>query len=94
MIFLLKRRCQKFINFSPFFPREKYDATLLSKNYIYKLLGHFGGCTSSNPCAEDEGDCDSDSQCKEGLKCGTDNCPANSTYWPTDDCCFAGCKPH
>ena len=32
-------------------------------------------CTSQNQCGEIEGDCDSDSDCFENLKCGTDNCP-------------------
>ena len=31
-------------------------------------------CTSINPCGEGEGDCDEESDCKEGLKCGNKNC--------------------
>ena len=55
-------------------------------------------CTASAPkniqccnkktekCGENEGDCDMDSHCKTGLKCGTDNCPIGfpSFY----DCCY------
>ena len=44
-------------------------------------------CTSSSPCKEDEGDCDTDSDCESGLVCGTDNCPSgfpSSAY----DCCY------
>ena len=44
-------------------------------------------CSSSNKCDENQGDCDNDSDCKSGLKCGTDNCPAgfpDKTY----DCCY------
>merc|ERR1719433_686847 len=55
-------------------------------------------CTASAPkdksccnkkaekCGENEGDCDKDSHCKAGLKCGTDNCPSGfpSNY----DCCY------
>ena len=35
-----------------------------------------------------QGDCDFDQQCQLGLKCGSNNCPTNSTYLPTDDCCY------
>ena len=55
-------------------------------------------CTASAPkdksccnkkaekCGENEGDCDKDSHCKAGLKCGTDNCPSG---FPSDyDCCY------
>ena len=40
----------------------------------------------SEKCGEKEGDCDKDSHCKSGLKCGTDNCPSGfpSIY----DCCY------
>ena len=57
---------------------------ILSKN---STQGHFGGCDSTNLCAEDEGDCDHDSECKEGLKCGTDNC-----HVPHFDCCYKPCE--
>ena len=42
-------------------------------------------CGLSHKCDENQGDCDSDSDCKDGLKCGDDNCPGfpNSLY----DCC-------
>ena len=44
-------------------------------------------CSSSNKCDENQGDCDKDSDCKSGLKCGTDNCP---TGFPDKsyDCCY------
>ena len=35
-----------------------------------------------------EGDCDSDADCKAGLACGIDNCPAWSNFHPEADCCF------
>ena len=46
-------------------------------------------CTPDNPCGSDEGDCDSDDDCKAGLHCGTDNCSAKDGFaWDgTDDCC-------
>ena len=31
-------------------------------------------CTEDNPCDEGEGDCDSDSDCKGSLECGSNNC--------------------
>ena len=57
------------------------------------LLGCRGGdscCTSKNRCDIDQGDCDSDSDCKIGLKCGNDNCPKKSGHeWDSgDDCCY------
>ena len=37
-------------------------------------------------CGENEGDCDYDSHCKAGLKCGSDNCPSGfPSYY---DCCY------
>ena len=62
-------------------------------NSLQKLyLGHFGGCSSSIPCPEDEGDCDKDSQCKEGLKCGINNCLVELQYEPFFDCCYKPCE--
>ena len=42
-------------------------------------------CNSEYLCGENEGDCDTDSQCKDGLRCGIDNC---GDGWPdsTWDC--------
>ena len=31
-------------------------------------------CTSANPCAIGQGDCDSDAECYGDLKCGSNNC--------------------
>ena len=43
-------------------------------------------CSVSQKCDEFQGDCDKDSECKSGLKCGTNNCP---TGFPSSyDCCF------
>ena len=37
-------------------------------------------------CGENEGNCDKDSHCKPGLKCGMGNCPNG---FPSDyDCCY------
>jgi len=43
-------------------------------------------CTSSNPCGENQGDCDVNSDCKSGLVCEQNKCPSgfpSSSY----DCC-------
>ena len=36
------------------------------------LSGHFDFCTDTQPCAQGEGDCDSDRQCQSGLSCRND----------------------
>ena len=52
--------------------------------------GASGCCSSTNKCREWEGDCNSDSDCLDGLRCGTDNCPRKYGHeWDLrDDCCF------
>jgi hypothetical protein len=65
---------------------------------VHKIdcAGKDSGCA---PIGEGDGDCDTDADCQEGLKCGTDNCvnyhhgeswPAsNADGWDkTDDCCY------
>ena len=44
-------------------------------------------CSETDPCEEGAGDCDSDSECQEGLKCGEDNC--GGYLFKTTDCCYA-----
>ena len=36
----------------------------------------------------DEGDCDSNDQCLEGLTCGLNNCPNSLGYGTEVDCCY------
>ena len=60
---------------------------------ILVIIACFGGdscCKPSNQCNVDEGDCDSDSDCMTGLKCGSNNCKVKTGLdWDsTDDCCF------
>ena len=44
-------------------------------------------CSVVAPCAINEGDCDSDSECQGNLICGSNNCPAP---FPSDaDCCYS-----
>ena len=47
-------------------------------------------CTKDNKCNEQEGDCDSDKDCIDGLKCGTFNCVNKSGLeWDSEDsCCY------
>ena len=70
------------------------------------MLGSAGGCPvdegtccdKDNRCDIGEGDCDSDSDCADGLKCGTDNCHAmarlarnlnsQDAFDSSDDCCI------
>ena len=47
-------------------------------------------CTTASPCGVDEGDCDSDSDCQVGLKCGTNNCPSGFNFPAAADCCVPG----
>merc|ERR1719245_829040 len=42
-------------------------------------------CTSEFQCLAGEGDCDSDSDCADGLVCGTNNC--DDVFQDTHDCC-------
>ena len=74
------------------------QAIIFSKKIICLFL-HLG-CTATHPysgsccnflpekCGENEGDCDSDADCKNGLACGIDNCPAWGNLHPEADCCF------
>ena len=50
-------------------------------------------CSIENKCDLGQGDCDSDQECKDGLKCGINNCQKhfslNGSAWNWyDDCCL------
>ena len=47
-------------------------------------------CNANNRCDVGEGDCDSDTDCLDGLKCGWNNCPSSGVLeWDwNDDCCY------
>jgi len=50
--------------------------------------GDWTCCTKDNPCPSGQGDCDNNSECQEGLVCGTDNCRAtNPDALAAADCC-------
>ena len=44
-------------------------------------------CSTDNICGLDEGDCDKDEHCADGLYCGNNNCPGMAA---THDCCTKG----
>ena len=50
--------------------------------------GGWNFCTSSDPCGIDEGDCNYYWECKEGLLCGTDNCPTSFGFSSSVNCCY------
>merc|ERR1711899_124398 len=45
------------------------------------------GCSTAEKCKVDEGDCNDDTVCENGLKCGINNCPADQKR-PLADCCY------
>ena len=71
-----------------------YSKVNPSVNHFFPIVPCTGGdscCNSlNNKCDVGEGDCDSDADCLDGLKCGTDNCPSTrSSDWDSsDDCCY------
>jgi len=60
------------------------------------LSGDWSYCSGLHKCDEGEGDCDDDSHCKAGLKCGNNNCRSFfSKAHSSADCCEKdkGVKP-
>ena len=55
--------------------------------YQPTLLGDEHYCTTGNPCGEDEGDCDYNDECQDGLFCGSSNCLASLGFDSEIDCC-------
>ena len=59
-------------------------------------------CNSSNKCKLGEGDCNTDNDCEENLKCGVNNCDPNKplkngkgfegSNRPLADCCYNAAK--
>ena len=59
-------------------------------NDVYiKCVNEDDFCTSVNPCATDQGDCDTHDECQDGLSCGSNNCPDYLGYHSGFDCCYA-----
>ena len=44
-------------------------------------------CTTDKPCEVEEGDCDSNDECKNHLFCGSNNCPGSLGFLSSVDCC-------
>ena len=68
-----------------------------SQILFLSLIACTGGdscCTPENKCGIDEGDCDNDNDCQDGLVCGSNNCSNKSgdDWESSDDCCYAPTK--
>ena len=51
------------------------------------VIGTEDFCWIGLPCDADEGDCDSDDECRSYLFCGSNNCPDSLGVSPEVDCC-------
>ena len=51
------------------------------------IVGDEDFCTTDEPCGVDEGDCDSDNECKNHLFCGSNNCLDSLGFLSSIDCC-------
>lgn len=71
----------------------KYKVNVCTRHPNGSPLNHAwsGACLSFRKCDEGFGDCDRDSHCKRGLKCGRDNCGSN--YPKGYDCCERKISP-
>ena len=66
-----------------------YLSQFYQKLFFMFILGlHSVGCTSNDPCGEDEGDCDHEYHCKNNHTCGNDNCRSSVGLEPFYDCCY------
>jgi len=54
---------------------------------VKRCTGGDSCCSKDEVCGLGEGDCDTDADCGQGLKCGTDNCQGTG-FDSTDDCCM------
>ena len=65
------------------------DSDWIATNDIsIKCVSENDFCTSDNPCAHNEGDCDINLDCQSGLACGSNNCPDALGVASDMDCCF------
>ena len=51
------------------------------------IVGDDDFCSTDEPCEVNEGDCDSDDECKSNLFCGSNNCPDSLRVLSSIDCC-------
>ena len=54
----------------------------------YATIGDENFCKTEYPCWSDEGDCDTDDECQDGLLCGSNNCPDSLGFHSEFDCCY------
>ena len=77
----------------------EFQSRIISKprRCISNPITDMNCCTGGRPCGIGQGDCDYDSDCQYGLKCGTDNCyydfPTSYGFnWEImADCCYGLC---
>ena len=66
-----------------------FNYYLVISNYqIQTVSDVLDYCTTEDPCPENEGDCDHNNECQNGLVCGQDNCPSTLKYEWSIDCCM------
>ena len=65
---------------------------IVTNDVYIKCANENDFCTSDDPCGTNDGDCDIHDECKDGLVCGSNNCPDSLGFNPEFDCCFSGCK--
>ena len=51
-------------------------------------LGDEHFCSPINNCGDNEGDCDSNDECQDGLGCGENNCHVSLGFANDTDCCY------
>ena len=64
----------------------------ISSTYGSQVSGDDNFCTVDQPCGINQGDCDFDTQCFSGLKCGDNNCPTALGFENGTDCCDDPCS--
>ena len=62
---------------------------IVTNDVYIKCANENDFCTSDDPCGTDDGDCDIHDECKDGLVCGSNNCPDSLGFDSEFDCCFA-----
>ena len=50
--------------------------------------GDIGYCACKESCTENKGDCDFNNQCRDGHRCGKNNCPNSYGFDSNTDCCY------
>ena len=67
--------------------------SFVATNDVYiKCSNENDFCTTVTPCESDQGDCDTDDECQDGLLCGSNNCPDYLGLHIEFDCCYANSK--